>query len=218
MMTDDTAGPADGLMSIAELAEAICQEMGFGRSPDARDATEFGWQVTSTQNIIIRRAEAGEVCLYRADRPFPFGFGGLDEPHSDLRLNAADVEKVRGWFQRAEQPEPERSAPAADKRSTPSLPTSDVAHCFAGLRWNEVEWRRILGKQPAWLKRSVVRPGQRGRREIEWDPVFVGSALVRHERAAVKVNQVRARFQTIAKLAPWRDQWRDHETEYFPSE
>ena len=96
------------------------------------------------------------------------------------------------------------------------LTTGDIAHCFAGLRWDESGWKKPLGDKPKWLAGCVVIPGQKGVSERRWNPVFIGAALV--QQGHVKARNVRAKFQTVDLLKPWLDVWKTYEADNFDSE
>lgn len=96
------------------------------------------------------------------------------------------------------------------------LTTGDIAFCFAGLRWDEKQWKKPLGDKPKWLSTCIAIPGERGVRETRWNPVHIGAALVR--RGHVKANSVRARFQTQSLLTPWLDEWKTYEAAYLDTE
>ena len=96
------------------------------------------------------------------------------------------------------------------------LTTGDIAFCFAGLRWNEQEWRKPLGDKPKWLAPCIAIPGVRGVSQRRWNPVLIGAALEREGHA--KQNSIRARFQTMPQLASWRDAWKTYEADNFDTE
>ncbi len=96
------------------------------------------------------------------------------------------------------------------------LTTGNIAVCFAGLRWNEKQWKKPLGDKPKWLKTCIVIPGRQGVSETRWNPVYIGAALVRDK--GVKPNSVRGRFQTQSLLLPWLDEWKTYEGEYLDTE
>jgi hypothetical protein len=96
------------------------------------------------------------------------------------------------------------------------LTTGDIAHCFAGLRWSESEWKKPLGDKPKWLAECVVIPGQQGVSETRWNPVSIGAALVHNGH--VLARSVRSRFQTLDMLKPWFDAWKTYEADNVDSE
>ena len=59
-------------------------------------------------------------------------------------------------------------------------------------------------------------PGQRGGDSATWNPVTVGAALV--SKKNIKVNSVRAKFQTVHLLKPWADRWKTYEAEFLADE
>lgn len=93
------------------------------------------------------------------------------------------------------------------------LTTGDIAHCFAGLRWSETQWKKPLGDKPKWLSECMAIPGQRGVSQARWSPVLIGAALVR--QGYVDVRKVRAKFQTVDLLKPWLDAWKTYEADNF---
>ena len=103
-----------------------------------------------------------------------------------------------------------------DKAVPLPLTTGDIAFCFAGLRWNEQEWKKPLGDKPKWLEHCIAIPGVRGVSQRRWNPVLIGAALEREGLAGQ--NSIRARFQTKPQLAPWRDAWKTYEADNFDTE
>lgn len=93
------------------------------------------------------------------------------------------------------------------------LATGNIAFCFAGLRWDEQQWKKPLGNKPRWLSACIAIPGKRGVSETRWNPVCIGAALVRGGH--VKANSVRAKFQTQPLLKPWLDEWKTYEADYL---
>lgn len=91
------------------------------------------------------------------------------------------------------------------------LTTGDIAFCFAGLRWNEQEWKKPLGDKPDWLAACIAIPGVRGGSARRWNPVLIGAALVHNGHA--KQNSIRARFQIQPQLVPWFDAWKTYEAD-----
>ena len=91
------------------------------------------------------------------------------------------------------------------------LTTGDVAFCFAGLSWNEQEWKKPLGDKPKWLSACIAIPAVRGVSESRWNPVLIGASLVRVRH--VKPKSVRAKFQTQPLLKPWLDEWKTYEAD-----
>lgn len=110
-----------------------------------------------------------------------------------------------------QEEEPEPVTANGDSADSPPRPltTTDIAFCFAGLRWGEQGWKKPLGDKPKWLAACIVIPGQRGVSETRWNPVLVGAALVR--AGHVQPNSIRARFQTKPLLMPWLDAWKTYE-------
>jgi hypothetical protein len=91
------------------------------------------------------------------------------------------------------------------------LTTSDIAFCFAGLRWSEQQWKKPLGDKPKWLSSCIAIPGARGKSETRWNPVLIGAALVLYGHAGQ--NNIRAKFRTKPQLAPWFDAWKTYEAD-----
>lgn len=124
----------------------------------------------------------------------------------------AKFRTFRGDFGNADQTALPSST-AISSLPTP-LTTSDVAHSFAGLRWpTELAWKKPLGDKPKWLSGCIAIPGSRGRSETRWNPVLIGGALV--HGGHVRVNRVRARFQTVPQLLPWLEAWKTYEADNF---
>lgn len=96
------------------------------------------------------------------------------------------------------------------------LTTSDIAYCFAGLRWDEQGWKKPLGDKPKWLLSCIAIPGKRGVHETRWNPVLIGAALVQSGHA--KPNSVRARFQSKSQLSAWLEAWKTYEADYLDTE
>ena len=118
-------------------------------------------------------------------------------------------------------PAPATTAPAESVQAAPAdapcpLTTSDIAYCFAGLRWDEQGWKKPLGDKPKWLQSCIAIPGKRGVHETRWNPVLIGAALVQDGHA--KPNSVRARFQSKPQLSPWLEAWKTYEADYLDTE
>ena len=96
------------------------------------------------------------------------------------------------------------------------LTTGDIAFCFAGLRWNEQQWKKPLGDKPKWLQACVHTPGVQGVSETRWNPAYIGAALVSNGHA--KPNSVRAKFQTVPLLQPWLETWKTYEADNFDTD
>lgn len=107
----------------------------------------------------------------------------------------------------AEQPPSRPAGPAP-------VTTVKVAQAFDGLHgWNIERWKTNLGNKPLWLKACMVTEGDRGKRQITWNPVLIGAAL---HNQGVKQNQIRARFQREGSLiADWFEVWKDYEAEFL---
>lgn len=155
------------------------------------------------------------------------GDGGTPQGLDLQETRLADIEdEIRGLHARrgdfgeesisgAEAAEP--LSPTGVGMSQPTaLTTNDIAHSFAGLRWpSEAAWKKPLGDKPKWLAACVVIPGSRGLNETRWNPVLIGAALIGDGH--VKVNSVRARFQTMPSLQPWLEVWKTYEADNFDS-
>ena len=103
---------------------------------------------------------------------------------------------------------------SAIRQSDPQpLNTSEIAYAFDNLRWSEERWKKNLGNKPKWLQACIALPGQRGVREVRWNPVLIGGALVRMGHA--RPNSVRAKFQTKLTLKPWLEAWKTYEADYL---
>ena len=107
-------------------------------------------------------------------------------------------------------------APAAaskDEKIGPApVTTLQVAQAFENLRgWNFERWRKNLSNKPKWLRACMVTEGARGKRQITWNPVLIGAALLNQD---VKQNQIRARFMKAGSpIAHWLQEWKDYEAE-----
>lgn len=104
----------------------------------------------------------------------------------------------------------------AGKAGPLPLTTGDIAFCFAGLRWDEQQWKKPLGNKPKWLAACIAIPGARGVSETRWNPVFIGAALVRDGHA--KPHNIRAKFQKQPLLKPWLDEWKTYEADYLSAD
>ena len=59
----------------------------------------------------------------------------------------------------------------------------------------------------------MVTEGARGKRQITWNPVLIGAALLNKD---AKQNQIRARFMKAGSpIARWLQEWKDYEAEYL---
>ena len=96
------------------------------------------------------------------------------------------------------------------------LTTGNIAFCFAGLRWDEQQWKKPLGDKRKWLKACIAIPGVQGVSQTRWNPVCIGAVLVHNGH--VKANSVRAKFQTQSLLKPWLDEWKTYEAAYLETE
>lgn len=97
------------------------------------------------------------------------------------------------------------------------LTTSEIAFCFAGLRWKtEDAWKKPLGDKPKWLQACIAIPGVRGVSETRWNPVYIGAALVRGGHA--NARSIRAKFQIQPLLKPWHEEWKTYEDNNISTE
>lgn len=127
--------------------------------------------------------------------------------------------QMRAPYTAPEPPAPPVAAVGAfggvepDKAGPLPLPltTSDIAFCFAGLKWQtEQAWKKPLGDKPKWLQSCIAIPGVQGVSETRWNPVYIGAALVRDGE---KLNRVRGRFQSNHLLTPWLEEWKTYEAD-----
>ncbi len=104
-----------GLVNVDRLAESIARELDYTGSA-------FALEVVHIQDWIFGRARAGELRLFREDKPFPFILDGLYELHGGLRLSDAEAAKVEIHFlgSKPAMPKSERS-----DHSTAVAPSGD---------------------------------------------------------------------------------------------
>ena len=95
-----------------------------------------------------------------------------------------------------------------------SVTTVQVAQAFENLcGWNFERWKKNLSNKPKWLRACMVTEGARGKRQITWNPVLIGAALLNKD---AKQNQIRARFMKAGSpIAHWLQEWKDYEAEYL---
>ena len=150
---------------------------------------------------------------------------GLRVPLSDLRFKRDDVERVAEIINKqktapAQSPATPVPVVAALVEPTKAGPvpvaTRAMADSFAGLHWDGEQWIKRLGDKPVWLDACMVLNRGRGEGPRLWNPVLIGSYLVRMRHA--KTNSVRARFQTQPALIPWLDEWRTYEADNHPTD
>ena len=108
----------------------------------------------------------------------------------------------------------EKAEPKKDE--PPPLTTNDIAFCFAGLRWNEQQWKKPLGDKRKWLAACIATAGVRGVSQTLWNPVLIGAALISEGHA--KQNNIRGRFQAQPQLKPWLEAWKTYEDDNFSTE
>ena len=167
-----------------------CHRGGLSPRQFSKWAQSVGWDVPVQLAALARLAD---------------DFAPPDENATTDGLKAAP-ERTSDGLQTA--PEPQSTA-----GPTP-LTTSNIAHCFAGLRgWDEDQWKKPLGDKPKWLAACIATAGVRGVSQTQWNPVFIGAALVRDGHAMA--NSVRARFQSKHVLLPWLDAWKTYEADYL---
>lgn len=107
-------------------------------------------------------------------------------------------------------------APASkDEKIGPApVTTLQVAQAFENLRgWNFESWKKNLSNKPNWLKACMVTEGARGKRQITWNPVLIGAALINQD---TDQNRIRARFMREGSpIAHWLQEWKDYEAEHL---
>jgi hypothetical protein len=106
-------------------------------------------------------------------------------------------------------------AASKDKQIGPApVTTLQVAQAFENLHgWSFEKWKNNLPNKPPWLKACMVTEGARGKRQITWNPVLIGAALLTKD---VKQNQIRGRFiRKGSPIAHWLQEWKDYEAEYL---
>ena len=131
-------------------------------------------------------------------------------------LTVAQVEPNPAPVSTAQTAAPAGPVQAASANVPEPLITSDIAHCFASLHWDEQGWKKPLGYPPKWLRSCIAIPGKRGVHETRWNPVLIGAALVQSGHA--KPNSVRARFQSKPRLSAWLEAWKTYEADYLDTE
>lgn len=129
---------------------------------------------------------------------------------------------VRQLLQPAPALNPATPAPvvAAQRETTKAGPvpvaTRAMADSFAGLHWDGEQWIKKLGDMTVWLEACLVLNRGRGEGMRLWNPVLIGSYLVRMGHA--KTNSVRAKFQTQPALKQWLDEWKTYEADNHPTD
>ena len=115
------------------------------------------------------------------------------------------------WDVQAPAPAP---ASKEEKIGPEPVTTVQVAQAFENLRgWTFEMWKKNLSNKPKWLKACMVTEGERGKRQITWNPVLIGAALLAQE---VKQNHIRARFMRAGSpIAHWFQVWKDYEAEHL---
>jgi len=83
-----------------------------------------------------------------------------------------------------------------------------VIYAFAGLHFNETQWRNALGKNiPKWLEGCRVIPGKKGSKtSATWNPVLIASALYGPEGKDIPINKLDAVF---VRLPYWIKEWQE---------
>lgn len=225
--------PADTAhLYLDEIAHFIADYFN-PEGPNDPDGVRYGLDKIQAENEIHQAANDGSLSVMHPGThgPFPKELG-LKRAVA-LVPDVVDYLAARGITMVIEAPEqttqpqaaPEQeaatSAPVgavsasggADSTKAGPLPltTGDIAFCFAGLRWNEQEWKKPLGDKPKWLLACIAIPGVRGVSESRWNPVRIGASLVSAGHA--KPKSVRAKFQTQPLLKHWLDEWKTYEAD-----
>ena len=98
-----------------------------------------------------------------------------------------------------------------------ALKTTEIAECFGTLghmtKLDYAQLKSRLGQKPKWLMPALVTPGQLGVREITWNPVKIGAALINKRNASRR--SVRSLFQTKDTLKPWLGEWDMYESNFM---
>ena len=212
--------PYERVPELIALAQARAKSPDY--DPDNVSGDEeviFLLNVWLEQDALKAAARSGEVEVL--DNSFRrLSAGRLENGLLTVRALRGYLESIHGFLEVEDAPEPEAapvlaaSAPGGKERAEAGplpLTTGDIAFCFAGLRWDEQQWKKPLGDKPKWLAACIAIPGVRGVSETRWSPVCIGAALVRAGHA--KPNSVRAKFQTQPLLTPWLDEWKTYEAD-----
>ena len=167
----------------------------------------WAWGILSgdADKFLIARGmdwNCGEIAAHIYNQVLPH----IDAKRFPLALRSIDKPQA------APEHAPVVEAPANEPQPLP-LTTGDIAHCFAGLHWDEQQWRKPLGYPPKWLKACVHTPGQQGVSETRWNPVSIGAELIKSGHA--HANNVRGRFQSNHLLKPWLELWKAYEADYL---
>lgn len=139
----------------------------------------------------------------------------------DIRFQKDDLERaaeiINKTAQSAATPAPvEAALVELDKAGPVPVATRAMADSFAGLHWDGTQWKKKLGDKPVWLDACVVLNRGRGEGQRLWNPVLIGSYLVR--KGHVQAKSVRAKFQTQPALKPWLDEWKTYEADNHPTD
>ncbi|MCP5281151.1 MAG: hypothetical protein H6930_06125 [Rhodoferax sp.] len=100
-MINNKTQNAPDLTRIIDLAEAICEEMGYSGKGDRANSVDYAFQCVNVQNEILQSGIARDVRLFHPDRPLPFIDGEFNKGQvtGDLRLDADGVRKMRAkWL------------------------------------------------------------------------------------------------------------------------
>lgn len=98
------------------------------------------------------------------------------------------------------------------------LDSTTMASCLAGLppTWTTERWKKELSDPAQWMKKNgAYRKGQQGARPNRWHPVLLMDAIYDRYRSEIELAKVRAKFQKLEPLMPWRDAWNDHEASHI---
>lgn len=83
-----------------------------------------------------------------------------------------------------------------------------VINAFAGLHFDETQWRNALGKSiPKWLVGCRILPGIKGNKtSATWNPVLIASALYGPDGKGIPIKKLDAVF---IRLPNWINEWQE---------
>jgi hypothetical protein len=211
--------PADTRhLFLDEIAHLIA-DYNDPEGPNDPDGVKYELGKIQATNEVHQAAINGQLPVrHPGGGPFQLGLGLQRAvvllPHVVVYLAEYGITAVidSAPAQEAPTPKPVESAKAGPVPVT----TRAMADSFAGLHWNADQWIKKLGDKPVWLDACMVLNRGRGEGQRLWNPVLIGSYLVR--MGHVKAKSVRAKFQTQPALTPWLDEWKTYEADNHPTD